>query len=120
MLASIADVGPDSDNDNLPDGWEMATAGNLIDLNGLGGTNFDGDGYTDLEELVLSIANAANGTDAELTWKSEAGLPYDLLASTTLDTDPATWSPVAGQTDITPSVPDGSVTIPSPADPQSF
>ena len=41
----------DSDEDDLPDGYEMAVAGNLDDLNGDGVNDSDGDGLTDLAEF---------------------------------------------------------------------
>jgi hypothetical protein len=52
-------VGPDSDNDFLPDSWEMSFAGNLTNLNGTlpagsgpgaGTGDFDGDGLSDGDE----------------------------------------------------------------------
>ncbi len=39
----------DTDRDGMPDVWELATFGNL-DRDGLG--DFDGDGYTDIEEFL--------------------------------------------------------------------
>jgi len=45
---------PDSDSDSLPDWWEMRSFGNLAQG---GGDDFDGDGYTNLQEY-------ASGTNA--------------------------------------------------------
>ncbi|MGJ8641546.1 MAG: hypothetical protein ACSHYA_19300 [Opitutaceae bacterium] len=182
-VANIADADPDSDGDDLPDGWELAItqvadapfSGNLTDLNGLfAGSgpgadtgNFDGDGYSDLEELglaqggyqnispiladtdgdgqnddtelnnlpptdptvftvfvtdapVLNVVSAANGTDLEFSWISEAGLAYDLRSSTSLDSDPTTWSIVAAQGDLSPTVPNATLTIARPVASQTF
>jgi hypothetical protein len=64
MLTTIADV----DSDKLADAWELAKAGSLTTLNGLGagpgpgaGTgNFDGDSLSDAEEYALSLSAYPN------------------------------------------------------------
>ena len=45
----------DIDMDDLPDAWEMANGGNLTDLSGLGGADFDGDGCSDLDEFTNDL-----------------------------------------------------------------
>ncbi|MDP0492415.1 MAG: hypothetical protein Q7Q71_15310 [Verrucomicrobiota bacterium JB023] len=59
-VASAADADPDTDSDGLPDGWEMATAGNLTDLSGLSEADFDNDGLSDAEELLLAQGDYQN------------------------------------------------------------
>ncbi len=54
----------DADADTLPDTWELAATdtgggGNLTDLSGLGGADFDTDMLTDLEEYQLNLAGTA-------------------------------------------------------------
>ncbi|MFN0125947.1 MAG: hypothetical protein ACKV19_04580 [Verrucomicrobiales bacterium] len=63
----------DTDNDDLPDQWEMQTAGNLTDLNGKGagpgpgaGTgDFDGDGLLDKNELPANTDPKLADTDGD-------------------------------------------------------
>lgn len=63
----------DSDNDDLPDQWEMQTAGNLTDLNGKGagpgpgaGTgDFDADGLLDKNELAANTNPKLADTDGD-------------------------------------------------------
>ncbi len=55
----------DSDNDGLPDGWEIATYGNL-DADGTG--DFDGDGVSDGAEFRLS-RDPARIDRANLSWQ---------------------------------------------------
>ncbi|MDB4544854.1 hypothetical protein N9Z83_02815, partial [Akkermansiaceae bacterium] len=48
----------DDDADDLVDDWELAWAGNLVDLSGLGG-DFDGDNLSDLAEYQISLGTFA-------------------------------------------------------------
>ena len=50
LAFGIPDPPPDTDNDGLPDPWEMAHFGNL-NQNGSG--DFDGDGLTNLQEYQM-------------------------------------------------------------------
>ncbi|MCW1887296.1 hypothetical protein OKA04_21340 [Luteolibacter flavescens] len=47
-------VTKEDDSDGLPDAWEIAKAGNITSLSGNGIADFDGDGFTDLEEYEIS------------------------------------------------------------------
>lgn len=49
----------DTDEDNLPDAYEQARAGNLTDLNGVGDADFDMDGLSDLAEFTTHNTNPA-------------------------------------------------------------
>ncbi len=77
-LSSVT-VFNDEDSDGMPDSWELANFGNLNQGSADdSGSDFDGDGYTDLEEYL-------NGTDPKLpegeswwkellmNWKSPLG-----------------------------------------------
>jgi len=58
-------VNPDSDDDGLPDGWEVATGtnpNNPIGINGADG-DIDGDGITNLEEYILSYTTRDTDSD---------------------------------------------------------
>jgi len=70
--------------------------------------------------LKPTIANAANGTDLDFTWKSKSGKLYSILSSTDLASDPATWSPVAGATELTAAPPTNMLTLPRPVDGKTF
>ena len=50
FLFQSIDLVTDTDNDLLPDAWELLYAPTLIELTGLGGANYDHDSGTDLEE----------------------------------------------------------------------
>lgn len=63
-LAGVADT----DADNLPDGYEMHHAGNLTDLSGLAGNDFDTDGLTDLAEYTThETSPVADDTDSDMS-----------------------------------------------------
>ena len=49
-LLRSQDLDPDTDGDNLPDAWEIVYFGNLTTANGT--TDYDRDGYTDLQEYL--------------------------------------------------------------------
>jgi hypothetical protein len=58
--AFVLTLSADSDMDSLPDAWEIATAGDLDTLSGLGDANADGDTLTDLEEYNISLTTYPN------------------------------------------------------------
>ena len=63
-LAGVADT----DADNLPDGYEMHHAGNLTDLSGLAGNDFDTDGLTDLAEYTThETSPVTDDTDSDMS-----------------------------------------------------
>ena len=73
IQALVLTVNSDSDNDLLPDQWEMANAGNLTDLNGkgagpgpgAGSGNFDADGLLDKDELTADTNPKNADTDGD-------------------------------------------------------
>ncbi|MGD9419096.1 MAG: hypothetical protein Q7R22_009145 [Verrucomicrobiota bacterium JB025] len=67
----------------------------------------------------LKIASAANGTELEFSWESNAGKLYDILRSTDLSTSPATWD--VWQADIPADASGSNLEIHArPGDPKSF
>jgi hypothetical protein len=66
----------------------------------------------------LGLAITASGDDLVFTWNSTANRAYTLRGSTALDSEPLTWTPVAGDLEATPPL--NTLTIPRPADPQTF
>lgn len=82
----------DTDNDGLPDAWEMAMVGNLIDLDGAkpagngpgpGTGDFDGDGLSDMDEYLLGTGPTNPDTDgdglldgAEVAGTDNNGVPH--------------------------------------------
>ena len=85
----------DSDNDQLPDEWELATVGDLNQLSALG--DRDGDGMTDLQEYLGGFDAAGNHScfmatgempaDADgvlVVWPSETNRLYRIERSTNL------------------------------------
>jgi len=73
---------PDTDNDGLPDAWEMMFFGNLAQA---GDDDTDGDGLTNLQELTAGTnpadpasalritAIAIEGADCRITWQAIGG-----------------------------------------------
>lgn len=91
----------DSDEDGLPDGWEMRHFGHL----GYGPDDDpDGDGTSNLAEYRLGL-NPADATSAfraslngtTLTWPSAEGIVFTVKRSLTLDGDWQTIATVTGQ-----------------------
>ncbi|MGJ8726356.1 MAG: beta strand repeat-containing protein [Roseibacillus sp.] len=94
-----------------PDGGRGAISGFQI----VGGT-----GIISTDPLLLCIENAANGTDLDFSWESLAGMSYTLRASTSLNTDPSTWTAVSGQENVLATPPTNTASIPRPADSKAF
>lgn len=83
----------DSDSDDLPDWWELLYAEDLTVMNGI--SNLDGDSASDLDEYrtgtepdqpasqwtVAMENSAATSGVFQLSWASQAGLSYRVLAS---------------------------------------
>lgn len=82
-------VNPDSDNDGLPDEWEMTHFGNL---NQSGTDDFDGDGTDNLTEYRLGLDPKSGSSrfaatitsGSSLQWPSAVGLTFVVQRSTTL------------------------------------
>jgi hypothetical protein len=96
-------VSNDSDNDQLPDQWELKFFKNLTTSEG-GTGNYDGDSNTDFEEYIVgtdptdprsffssSPTKADNGF-LEITFAGVAGLTYTLEVSN--DLSPGSWNTV--------------------------
>ena len=96
------DCGPDSDDDGIPDAWELQYAPNLGVLNANGDN--DGDGLSNEEEFVAdtnpldpnsnlritSVVKPDPASETKLTWTSTPTRLYR-VRSTTLLTDPQPW-----------------------------
>ncbi|MDB4265153.1 hypothetical protein N9891_00230 [bacterium] len=83
----------------------------------VGGITFDSIGGGDF--LNLSLKNNADGSSLDFSWRSRNGVTYNLLSSTTLDTNPATWDVI--QSGLTPTVPNATLNLARPAgDPKRF
>jgi len=103
LAGNILHLGPpatgDSDQDQLPDDWELANFGSL---NETGSGDFDGDGQTNLEEFIAGtdpadknsslriIEATVTGGAAKLLIQTVAGRTYQLQSKATLG-DPS-WS----------------------------
>jgi autotransporter-associated beta strand protein len=91
----IALVIDDSDEDHLPDSWELASFDNLSQS---GSGDADGDGSPNLVEYRLGL-DAASGADffkaavdgRTLTWPSSPGVVFTVARSSTLDGE---WLPI--------------------------
>lgn len=66
----------------------------------------------------FAITNATNGTDLEFRWDSAAGKVYDILSSTDLQGDPASW--VVWQSNVPATVPQNIESYVRPGDPRTF
>lgn len=114
---------PDSDSDGLPDNWENSYFASLAQ-NGNG--DFDGDGFTNLEEYSSSTnpadrnsrlqipSQAVSGNNFIINWQSISGIVYQVEYSA----DMTTWnfvSTVQANGPSTSLVDDGSATGSSPA-----
>jgi len=92
---------PDSDNDGLPDAWELENFGNL-DRTGSG--NFDSDNLTDREEYIVgsnpkdaasgfpALAVESTGETFRVTFPTIAGRVYTVMGRASLTSDQ--WTPV--------------------------
>jgi hypothetical protein len=83
---------PDTDADGLPDWWERREFGNLTTTSG-GITDSDGDGATDMTELITGTQPASAGSllrpqvvpgPLRLEWPSTAGRLYRVQSSVDL------------------------------------
>lgn len=93
----------DTDDDNLSDGWELFYAGNLATL--AGSNDSDGDGKSDLEELLAATdptlassvfrLTAADKTPAgfKLNWTGGPGKVHLIEYSPNLT--PGSWIPIS-------------------------
>ncbi len=118
--------GPDTDDDGLPDAWELT---NLGTLDGDPDDDADGDGTTDLEEYLagtdpndsssaLVITNytpAPGNTFATLTWRTVMTRNYFIEQSPDLNT----WSD-SGLGLISPAGPTTTDAFPHPYSPKRF
>lgn len=95
----------DSENDGLPDWWEIAKVGNLTKLSGKDNADFDKDGVSDLHELLgnsnpvdanshLTSKPATFTNDGGYTvhWDTAPGQRYRVQCSTDL----INWTDVSG------------------------
>jgi hypothetical protein len=108
----------DTDNDNLPDGYENSFIGisppgdvgvvDLTSLSGLGGADFDGDGLSDLAEFVGPDGDFFSGDESrpDKADSDDDGLsdPVELAGSANIWTGTTTGSPPGDPT--LPSNPD--------------
>ncbi|HSH16944.1 MAG TPA: hypothetical protein VLD18_12970, partial [Verrucomicrobiae bacterium] len=117
---------PDSDNDGLPDDWEL-TYFNTLYRDGT--EDSDGDGLSDLDEfragtspvnsssILRAIAVTGVGSGATtVTWSAVPGRSYQVQSRDTLS-EPG-WSNVGGP--VTATGPSASVPDPNPGDPDRF
>ena len=102
----------DSDNDQLPDQWEIAQFGNLLQS---GESDTDGDGLSNLQEYTIQTDPAAplsslyllpieqpdHDLRTLLEWPSQRGVQYQLQRATSLD---AAWSTIAENIAATPPI----------------
>lgn len=100
------------------EGVYTISAGRSMDTGGAGIAGLTFDTFGGSSGIPFSVANNSNGEDLDFKWTSRNGVVYNLLSSTTLDTDPATWTPVF--TGLTPSVPDATLSIERPAESKRF
>lgn len=106
---------PDTDNDGLPDAWEMTNFGNL---NETATGDFDGDGTNNLTEYRLGLDPKSGSSrfavtrqsSGALQWPSATGLTFVVQRSTTLL--PGSWG-----NDFTVSGTAGTATYTDPAPP---
>ena len=89
----------DADHDGMPDDWEIAHFGNITISDGTG--DFDGDGFTDLQEYL----NGTDPTKAEVIVDEAT----DQVIETSTDAGRANYVGVLPQTSV-PVVP-GSMTV---------
>lgn len=115
----------DLDNDEMPDVWEADNFGTLLrDGNG----DFDGDGFSDLNEYLAGTqpTNAASllrienisylsPTDLAITWQSVSNRNYDVLMAASIN---AIFLPVATNLPSTP--PTNSVHLIPPMENAAF
>lgn len=69
-------------------------------------------------DLALDVG--VTGDELTFRWASRDGKQYHLRSSLSLESDPATWDQVEGQTGLKATPPQNTITIPRPADPSRF
>ena len=82
-----------------------------------GRTYWIGVAYVKIEDAVdhLNLNVEGSGDDLVFTWKSQAGMRYDLLSVVDpSSTDPKDWPIYDGNMDLTPTPPTNTLTIPLP------
>lgn len=103
----------DSDEDGLPDAWEIEMFGSITASDGTG--DYDSDGLTDMEEYLTGtdpddadsglrggMPSPAPGTNT-LTWTSAANRTYEIDYSTNLLDTSAGFSLLASGIEATPT-----------------
>jgi hypothetical protein len=95
VRTTTIDSGPDSDNDGLPDAWEIQRTGGTAALAG-GGADADSDGSSDSAEYhadtdptdvtsFLTVSSQevglASGNSVNLAWLSQQGISYSVMVS---------------------------------------
>ena len=95
VRTTTIDPGPDSDNDGLPDAWEIRRTGGTAALAG-SGADADSDGSSDSAEYhadtdptdvtsFLTVSSEevglASGNSINLAWLSEQGISYSVMVS---------------------------------------
>ena len=98
---------PDSDDDGLPDAWEMLHASNLTTL--ARGGDADADGQFDIDEysagtnplvasdrLLLELSATSNPGERVIHWPTKLGYVYVLDQRSSLGVS-ASWTPVSGE-----------------------
>ena len=83
------------------------------------GTNFfDVVGAQSSGPLALNIASSESGIS--FTWNSRDGQNYALVSATDLSTPPSEWPVYDGNSNITGTAPENTLTIPGPIDSRRF
>jgi hypothetical protein len=109
--------GADSDQDGIPDAWELLKAGNLTTFNAT--SDFDQDGQSDLAEYladtdpvdpedsfrIVEWALSPDGASATVAWTSKVTRQYHIEIRSQFDPDTA-WS----DSGLGMQVPDGQIT----------
>lgn len=96
-IVAVGAANPDSDNDGLPDAWEIANFGNLAQTTA---GDYDNDGTNNLTEYRLGIDpksgtsrfSATRGSNGILQWPNAVGVTFIVQRSTTLS---GSWTTIA-------------------------
>jgi predicted outer membrane repeat protein len=123
LVASDLGVGPDTDNDGMPDSWETLYTF-LINNPADAHLDADGDGQTNLDEYragthprdpnsvfrILSIDVAPDRSRLDFTWSSVPGRTYTVWHSTNL----SIWTPIdSGTAGTSQTIMAGAITNPA-------